>query len=54
MSSLATEFEIKFIIDDRDQLIAKLYELGATQIYPSRLMRRVNINPASGYDGKAR
>jgi predicted adenylyl cyclase CyaB len=54
MSSLATEFEMKFIIDDRDQLIAKLHELWATQLYPSRLMRRVNMNPASGYDGKAR
>ena len=54
MSSLATEFEIKFIIEDRDDLIVKLQELGAIQKYPSRLMRRVNMNPASGYDGKAR
>lgn len=52
--SLQTEFEIKFFVTDRDTLISKLLLAGAQQIYPQKLMRRVNIDPIAGYTGKKR
>jgi len=51
---LQTEFEIKFFIQSRAELIEKLIALWATQVYPERLMRRVNIDPVEGYTGKKR
>lgn len=52
--SLQTEFEIKFFITDRAALISKLLVAGAQQLYPQKLMRRVNMNPVGDYSATKR
>ncbi len=53
MSSLI-EFEIKFLIPDRSDMIYKLQSLWAEKKYSQRMMRRVNFDPIDGYIGRKR
>ena len=50
---LQTEFEIKFFINKREDLIETIKSLWWIQKYPQWLMRRVNFDPMNMYTGKA-